>query len=50
MTVENLSAWLHIRKGTADLLIQYAEDDMGLVRDGKFTMDHVPRDSEWDIE
>ena len=46
MTVENLSTWLNIGKGTADLLIQYAEEDMGLVRDGKFTMDHVLRDSE----
>jgi hypothetical protein len=39
MTVENLSNWLEIGKGTADLIIQYAEEDMVLVRDGKFTME-----------
>jgi hypothetical protein len=41
MTVENLSNWLGIGKGTADLIIQYAEEDMALVRDGKFTMKAV---------
>jgi hypothetical protein len=30
MTVENLSIWLHIRKGIVGLLIQYAEEDMEL--------------------
>jgi hypothetical protein len=39
MSVENLSNWLEIGKGTADLIIQYAEEDMALVRDGKFTME-----------
>jgi hypothetical protein len=39
MSVENLSNWLDIGKGTADLIIQYAEEDMALVRDGKFTME-----------
>ena len=39
MTVENLSNWLEIGKGTADLIIHYAEEDMVLVRDGKFTME-----------
>jgi hypothetical protein len=42
MSVENLSSWLHIGKGTVDLIIQYAEEDMALVRDGKFTMDPAP--------
>jgi hypothetical protein len=35
------------------VLIQYAEEDIELVRDGKFMMDHVQRDSEpgmWDFE
>ena len=39
MTVENLSNWLEIGKGTADLIIHYAKEDMVLVRDGKFTME-----------
>jgi hypothetical protein len=39
MSVENLSNWLNIGKGTADLIIQYAEEDMELVRDGKFSME-----------
>jgi len=39
MTVENLSGWLSIGKGTADYIIQYADEDMVLVRNGKFTMD-----------
>jgi hypothetical protein len=43
MSVENLSNWLEIGKGTADLIIQYAEEDMALVRDGKFTMEPVHR-------
>lgn len=38
MTVEKLSEWLGIGKGTADLLIQYAEEDMELVRGGTFSM------------
>lgn len=42
MSVENLSNWLDIGKGTADLIIQYAEEDMALVRDGKFTMETGP--------
>jgi len=39
VSVGNLSNWLEIGKGTADLLIQYAEEDMALVRNGGFTMD-----------
>ena len=39
ISIENLSSWLEIGKGTADLIIQYAEENMALVRDGKFTME-----------
>ena len=54
MSVENLSNWLEIGKGTADLIIHYAEEDMALVRDGTFTMDlarggEVPEDDAEDI-
>jgi hypothetical protein len=42
MSVENLSSWLEIGKGTADLIIQYAEEDMTFVRSGNFTMDIEP--------
>ena len=53
MSFKNLSSWLHIGKGMVDLIIQYAEEDMALVRDGKFTMDPAPRDPvprTWDFE
>jgi hypothetical protein len=55
MSVENLSNWLHIGRGTADLIIQCAEEDMALVREGKFAMDPALRDPEavpgtWDLE
>ena len=36
--VEKLSAWLNIGKGTADLLIWYAEEDVALIKAGTFTM------------
>jgi hypothetical protein len=39
ISVEKLSDWLGIDKGTADLLIQYAEEDVELVKAGTFTMD-----------
>ena len=42
MSVENLLNWLEIGKGTADLIIQYAEEDMVLVSNGKFIMDLEP--------
>jgi hypothetical protein len=38
VSVEKLSEWLSIGKGTADLLIQYAEEDMERVRAGTFSM------------
>lgn len=48
MSVENLLNWLGIGKGIADLIIQYAEEDMSLVRDGNFTMDlEPPQDRDW---
>jgi hypothetical protein len=42
MSVENLSNWLEIGKGTADLIIQYAEEDMESVRNGNFMMGLEP--------
>ena len=42
MSVESLSNWLEIGKGTADLIIQYAEEDMALVSNGNFSMDLEP--------
>jgi hypothetical protein len=42
MSVENLSNWFGISKGIADLIIQYAEEDMTQVEDGNFTMDIEP--------
>jgi hypothetical protein len=38
VSVEKLSDWLGIGKGTADLLIRYAEEDLELVKAGTFTM------------
>ena len=38
-TVEQLSTWFKIGKGTANLIIGYADEDIALVHDGKFTMD-----------
>ena len=39
MSIENLSSWVNIGKGTADYIIQYADGDMALVIDGKFVME-----------
>ena len=38
INVEKLSKWLGIGKGTADLIIEYANEDIKLLREGKFTM------------
>ena len=38
MSVEKLSDWLGIGRGTADLIIQYAEEDMELLKANKFSM------------
>lgn len=37
-SVEKLSQWLGIGKGTADLLMQYAQEDVDQVKAGMFTM------------
>jgi hypothetical protein len=38
ISVEKLSDWLDIGKGTADLLIRYAEEDVELVKARQFVM------------
>jgi hypothetical protein len=38
ISVEKLSDWLSIGKGTADLLIRYAEEDVDHIKAGTFTM------------
>jgi hypothetical protein len=38
LLIEKLSAWLGIGKGIADLITRYAEEDVALVRAGKFSM------------
>ena len=38
INVEKLSEWLGIGKGTADLIIEYTNEDIKLLREGKFTM------------
>ena len=50
MSVRELSSWLTIGKGTADLLIKYASDNMELVHNGTFKMEPVPGSSDhWTI-
>jgi hypothetical protein len=44
VSVEKLSDWLGIGKGTADLLIRYAEEDIELIKDGIFTMEQAADD------
>ena len=39
VSVEKLSEWLGVGKGMAILLMKYAEEDLELVRSGKFMMD-----------
>ena len=39
MSIENLSSWVNIGKGTADYIIQYVDEDMALVIDDKFVME-----------
>lgn len=51
MSVVDLSTWLEIGKGTADLIIQYVDEDMNLVRNGMFRMEHAPASEDnWAIE
>ena len=38
ITIENLAGWLSIGKGTSDLVIRYAEQDVQLVKAGKFQL------------
>ena len=38
ITVEKLAEWVGIGKGTADLLIRYAEEDIELVKAGRFVL------------
>lgn len=42
VTVEKLLGWLNIGTGTADYIIQYADEDMRQVIDGKFEMPDLP--------
>ena len=42
ISIENLLSWINIGKGTADYIVQYADEDMVLVNDGKFTMVDLP--------
>ena len=39
VSVEKLSEWLGVGKGMAILLMKYTEEDLELVRSGKFTVD-----------
>ena len=38
MTIEKLSDWVSIGVSTADLLIQYPEKDVMLIKNGLFSM------------
>ena len=38
ITVKKLSEWLNIRKGTADLILRYAEEDILAIHGGAFQM------------
>ena len=42
ISIKNLSSWMNIGKGTADYIIQYADEDMVLVNNGEFKMVDVP--------
>lgn len=42
ISIKNLSSWMNIGKGTADYIIQYADEDMVLTNDGKLTMADLP--------
>lgn len=46
IAVVDLSVWLEIGKGTADLIISYADEDMVLVRNGMFKMHSAPAASD----
>jgi hypothetical protein len=38
LSIRSLAGWLSIGKGTADLIIRYAEQDIQLVKAGKFQL------------
>ena len=38
ITIENLAGWLSLGKGTTDLIIRYAEQDVLLVKNRKFQL------------
>ena len=38
ISIENLSSWMNIGKGTADCIIQYADEDMVLMNNSEFKM------------
>ena len=42
MSIENMSSWMNIGKGTADYIIQYADEDMVLMNNGEFKMVDLP--------
>ena len=42
ISIKNLSSWMNIGKGTANYIIQYADEDMVLTNDGKLTMADLP--------
>ena len=42
ISIESLSSWMNIGKGTADYIIQYADEDMVLVNNSKFKMADLP--------
>ena len=44
INVEKLSEWLCIGKWTVDLIIEYANEDIKLLREGKFTMSLLEMD------
>ena len=40
ISIEKLSAWLSIGKGTADLIIRYVEEDIAAIHAGTFQISH----------
>ena len=44
INVEKLSKWLGIGKGTVDLIIKYANEDIKLLREATFTMSLLEMD------
>ena len=40
ITIKNLSKWIGIGKGTADLILRYVEEDTAAIHAGVFQMPH----------